>query len=242
VLAQLAFTSIIAYLIIDRSYKYQIAVSVILLIITELLYRLILVPGFDQPFVEYHNFGAYMDTRLMGKINNDGWVAINIIPTAAHTIWGVLAGKLLVANFSAQKKIKYLLIGGIAGLVLGFGLDWLNITPIIKRIATSSFTLASGGWVFLMMAFWYWLVDFKKYNKYAWTAVVVGANSIFIYLFFNTVGYQWVNGFVAIFVVGFSNMAGIVPVISAVLSALVTWFLEWGLCYWLAKNKLFIKL
>ena len=242
VLTQLSFTSIIAYLIINRSYKFQLAVSVILLIITELLYRLILVPGFDQPFVEYHNFGAYMDTVLMGKINHDGWVAINIIPTAAHTIWGVLAGKLLVSNYSAQQKAKYLLMAGVAGLILGFGLDWLNITPIIKRIATSSFTLASGGWVFLMMAFWYWLVDLKKYTKYAWVAVIVGANAIFIYLFFETVGYQWVNGFVAIFVRGFSNMAGMAPKISAVLSALITWFLEWGLCYWLARNKVFIKL
>ena len=130
----------------------------------------------------------------------------------------------------------------MAGLVLGFGLDLVNITPIIKRIATSSFTFASGGWVFLIMAFWYWLIDFKKYNKYAWIAVVVGANAIFIYLFFETVGYQWVDGAVAIFVRGFAGLAGIAPKISAVLSALVTWFAEWGLCYWLAKNKIFIKL
>jgi predicted acyltransferase len=199
-------------------------------------------PNFDQPFVEYHNFGSYMDTVLMGKINHDGWVAINIIPTAAHTIWGVLAGKLLVSDKPVQQKIKYLLIAGVVGLVLGFGLDLANITPIIKRIATSSFTLASGGWVFLMMAFWYWLVDFKKYSKYAWIAVVVGANAIFIYLFFETVGYQWVNGAVAIFVRGFAGLAGVNANVSAIISALVTWVLEWGLCYWLARNKVFIKL
>jgi predicted acyltransferase len=242
VLTQLSFTTIIAYLIINRSYKFQITVSVALLIITELLYRLILMPNFDQPFVEYHNFGSYMDTVLMGKINHDGWVAINIIPTAAHTIWGVLAGKLLVSDKPVQQKIKYLLIAGVVGLVLGFGLDLANITPIIKRIATSSFTLASGGWVFLMMAFWYWLVDFKKYSKYAWIAVVVGANAIFIYLFFETVGYQWVNGAVAIFVRGFAGLAGVNANVSAIISALVTWVLEWGLCYWLARNKVFIKL
>ena len=242
VLTQLSFTSIIAYLIINRSYKFQIAVSVILLIITELLYRLILVPGFDQPFVEYHNFGAYMDTVLMGKINQGGWVAINIIPTAAHTIWGVLAGKLLISHTTAQQKIRCLLIAGIVGLVLGSGLDIANITPIIKRIATSSFTLASGGWVFLMMALLYWLIDVKKVNKYAWVAVVVGVNSIFIYLFFETVGSQWINGFVAIFAKGFLGFAGIGPQIAAVISALATWFLEWGLCYWLARNKVFIKL
>ncbi|HVV56509.1 MAG TPA: hypothetical protein VHC47_14335, partial [Mucilaginibacter sp.] len=200
------------------------------------------VPGFDQPFVEYHNFGAYMDTVFGEHINRDGWVTINFIPTAAHTIWGCLAGKLLVSERPAMQKVNYLVIAGLAGLALGFGLDWTGITPIIKRIATSSFTLASGGWVMLMMAFLYWLVDIKKINRYAWIAVVVGMNSIFIYYFFNTVGYQWFNGAVAIFVKGFGGMTGIGPGILAVLSALVTWFLEWAMCWWLVKNKIIIKL
>ncbi len=242
VLTQLSVTTLIAYLIINRSYQFQIAISILLLVLTEVLYRTILVPGFDQPFVEYHNFGAYMDLVLKTKINRDGWVAINCIPTAAHTIWGVLAGKLLVSDKSSSQKIKYLIIAGIVGLAIGFGLDWANITPIIKRIATSSFTFASEGWVLLLMAFLYWLVDIKKINKYAWIVVVVGMNSIFIYYFFNTVGYQWFNGAVAIFVKGFLGLAGITPTITTVISALVTWFLEWSLCYWLVRNKLFIKL
>jgi hypothetical protein len=73
-------------------------------------------------------------------------------------------------------------------------------------------------------------------------AAVVGMNSIFIYYFFNTVGYQWFNGAVDIFVKGFGGMVGITPKILAVLAALITWFLEWCLCYWLAKKKIFIKL
>ena len=242
VLTQLSVTTIIAYLIINRSVKFQIAVSVLLLVITEILYRTILMPGFDQPFVEGHNFGAYMDTVLMGKINHDGWVTINIIPTACHTIWGVLIGKLLISSATPQKKISYLQIAGLSALILGFALDVFHVTPIIKRIATSSFTLASVGWVLLLTALLYWLIDIKKFNKYAWVAVVVGMNSIFIYYFFNTVGYQWLNGAVAVFIKGFLGLAGITPHIAAVFSALATWVVEWGLCFWLAKNKLFIKL
>ncbi|HEY4196710.1 MAG TPA: DUF5009 domain-containing protein [Mucilaginibacter sp.] len=242
VLTQLSVTSIIAYLIINKSVKFQLAISVLLLILTEALYRLILMPGFSQPFVEAHNFGAYMDTVLMGKINNNGWVTINFIPTACHTIWGVLAGKLLISERPAYQKVKYLLIAGIIGLVLGFGLDMANVTPIIKRIATSSFTLASGGWVFLMMALLYWLIDIKKFNKYAWIAVVVGMNAIFIYMFFETVGYEWLNGAVGIFVKGFAGFIGIGAKIAAVLSAFATLVVEWSICYWLARNKIFIKL
>jgi len=242
VLTQLSVTTIIAYLIINKSVKLQIAVSVLLLVITEVLYRTILKPGFDQPFVEAHNFGAYMDTVFMGKINHDGWVTINFIPTACHTIWGVLIGKALISDKSATEKIKYLIVAGIIALVLGFGLDLANITPIIKRIATSSFTLASVGWVLLLTALLYWLIDIKKFNKYAWVAVVVGMNSIFIYYFFNTVGYQWLNGAVGVFVKGFLGFAGISAHVAAVFSAFATLLVEWGLCFWLAKNKLFIKL
>jgi predicted acyltransferase len=242
VLTQLSVTTIIAYLIIRRSWGFQLVVSLLLLLLTELLYRFVLMPGFDQPFVQGHNFGAWMDTVLMGKINSGGWVAINILPTAAHTIWGVLAGKLLISDLSSRKKISILLIAGAVGLISGFGLDWAGITPIIKRIATSSFTLASGGWVMLVLAFLYWLVDVKNNKRYAWIATVVGMNAIFIYVFFETVGGQWVNPTVGIFVKGFTGLAGIPEGIRELLSALAVWTLEWGLCYWLYKKKIFFKL
>lgn len=242
VLAQLSVTTMIAYLIIRKSYSFQIIFSVILLIITELLYRFILMPGYDEPFVLGKNFGSYMDMVLMHKINPEGWVAINFLPTAAHTIWGVLAGKLLISKTSASYKIKALVIAGMIGLFVGFGLDFLNITPIIKRISTSSFVFASGGWVLLLLAFLYWLTDVKKINRYVWVFAVVGMNSIFIYLFLNTAGSHFFNGFTAIFVKGFSGLAGAPENIQAILSALVTLFLEWSLCYWLYARKIFFKL
>jgi predicted acyltransferase len=242
VLTQLSITTLIAYVTIERSNAFQIIFSIALLLLTEILYRTVLMPGFAEPFVTSKNFGNWMDMVLMGKINSDGWVAINIIPTAAHTIWGVLAGKLLVSNKTVKQKIVTLLIAAIIGLLVGYGLDITNITPIIKRISTSSFAFVSGGWVLLMLAFLYWLIDVKQFNKYAWIAVVVGMNAIFIYLFFETVGVQWFNGAVGIFVKGFVGFTGMGVKGLAVLSAFVTLFLEWCLCYWLWKKKIFIKL
>lgn len=243
VLTQLAFTSIIAYLIIEKSYIWQIVFSIFLLLLTELLYRGILVPGFDQPFTEGHNFGAYADMLLMGKINSDGWVAINVIPTASHTIWGVLAGKLLVSGGTAASKIKVLTGFGLLALLVGFGIDAAGLTPIIKRISTSTFVLASGGWVLLMLALIYWLVDVKKYVKYTWIFSVMGMNAIFIYLFFETVGMQWLNAATGVFS-GDVLMAwfGTSAHIAAVITSLCTLILEWALCYWLYKRKIFFKL
>ena len=242
VLTQLSITTLIAYLIIRKSFIWQLVFSLLLLVLTELLYRMISVPGFDMAFTEHHNFGAYADTLLMGKINADGWVTINFIPTAAHTIWGVLAGKLLVSYGSQFRKVKTLIFAGLIALIVGYTIDLLSITPIIKRIGTSSFVIVSGGWVLLMMAFLYWLNDIRQYGKYAWLFTVVGMNSIFIYLFFETVGVQWFNGLVKIFIGGGMEVAGIQGNSIAVVCSLVTLFLEWYLCFWLYKRKIFFKL
>ena len=242
VLTQLAFTTMIAYMIIRWPALYQLLFSFALLVLTEILYRCVDVTGYDQPFVTGKNFGNLADIWMMDKVNTDGWVAINIIPTAAHTIWGVLAGKLLISEMGSKQKIMRLVFAGIVFLILGYGLDLLNLTPIIKRISTSSFVLASGGWVLLMMALLYWVTDVQQWNKYAWIFVVVGMNAIFIYLFFETVGHQWLNPTIAIFVKGIAGFTGMSLKIIAVLSAATTLLAEWGLCYWLYKTKIFFKL
>lgn len=242
VLVQLAITTIISYLIINKSYSWQITFTFLLLLITEVMYRFIDIPNFNEAFVQGKNFGSYADWLMMGKINEGGWVAINFIPTAAHTIWGVLAGKLLISALDNRKKMTYLIVTGLVLLIAGYLLDILNVTPIIKRISTSSFVLVSGGWSLLIMALLFWINDIKKQAKYAWIITVVGMNAIFIYLFFETIGKQWFNGVVSIFVAGFLNLLQASPGIIAITSAFVTLFAEWYLCYWLYKRKIFFKL
>ena len=61
-----------------------------------------------------------------------------------------------------KNKIQIMIIAGLSGLIIGYSLDFLHITPIIKKIATSSFVFASGGWAILALAFCYWLIDVKK--------------------------------------------------------------------------------
>jgi predicted acyltransferase len=243
VLTQLAFTILIAYLIIRQSEAFQIIFSILLLFITEALYRRIHINGFNQPFVELHNFGAYVDTLLMGKIDPDGWVAMNAIPTAAHTIWGVLAGKVLVSNQRPGRKVQTLLIAGAIALLIGYGLDKADITPIIKRISTSSFVFASGGWVLLGLAVVYWFVDVMQNVRYAWFFSVMGMNAIFIYLFFETIGSGWLNRVVGIFTGDLLHRFGLVSLgVGGVISAVAALALDWALCYWLYKRQIFFKL
>jgi predicted acyltransferase len=239
VLTQLSFTTLVAFLIFRWSNMAQIAVCAGLLLLTEILYRFTNVPGFNLPFTDQHNFGNYIDTILMNKINPGGWVAINCIPTAVHTIAGALVGKLLIGG---KDKLKTLIIAGLACLILGYGLDGLGITPIIKRIATSSFTIASLGWCLWFLAFAYWWVDVKKHRKYLTFFTVVGMNSLFIYLFFEIVGDRWFTGYITFISNGVLSWVNAGDLIKALAAAVCVFGLEWLLCYFLYKKKIFFKL
>jgi predicted acyltransferase len=239
VLTQLSFTILVTYFLISKPWKVQLAVSIGLLALTEILYRAY------NPAVPYEhgtNFGNYIDMILMGKINNGGWVAINCIPTAAHTIWGAICGNLLLSKKAPTEKIKSLVIAGIIGLALGYGLDILGITPIIKRISTSSFALASGGWALLALAFSFWLIDVKKYQSKAFPFIIVGMNSIFIYLFAEILGHRWLYRLIKIFTDGFLTPIGFGEHGIAILTAFITLAAMWGLCYFLYKKKIFFRI
>jgi predicted acyltransferase len=241
VLTQLSFTTLLAFLIFKWTPAVQIIFSLALLVLTEVLYRFTDIHGFDQPFTDQHNFGNYMDLILMNKINHGGWVAINCIPTAAHTIWGALAGKVLLSDAKSSLKIKNLLFFGVGCLVVGYSMDW-TITPIIKRIATSSFTIASGGWCLLALALSYWWVDIKHHQKYLSFFTVVGMNSIFIYLFFEIVGARWFNDYVAAVTNGIMDIMHFPNAIMVIVTSLSIFALEWGICYFLYQKKIFFKL
>jgi len=241
VLTQLSFTLLLAFLIFRWRPVYQLLFTVGLLLLTECLYRFIHIPGFSQPFTDQHNFGNYVDMLLMNKINPGGWVAINCIPTAAHTIWGAVAGRLLIRPAREKSKVQALMSWGIVCLLLGYGLDVAGITPIIKRIATSSFTLASGGWCLCMLAACYARIDVYKHHRGLHFFTVVGMNSIFIYLFFEIVGDRWFNHYIETIVTGVLSPIHLPDLLVAFVAAFTIFFLEWQLCNWLYKKKIFFK-
>ncbi|MEO6313698.1 MAG: DUF5009 domain-containing protein [Chitinophagaceae bacterium] len=239
VLTQLSFTTMVAFLIFRWRVTAQVLCCAGLLLATEVLYRYTHIPGFDQPFTDQHNFGNYMDLQLMNKINAGGWVAINCIPTAVHTIAGALAGKLLM---SGKKVLQVLLVWALVCFIIGFGLDALHITPIIKRIATSSFILASLGWCLCFLALAYWWIDVRQHRRYLLFFTIVGMNSIFIYIFFEIVGDRWFNEYVRSISNGVSGWFGTQELWQFVIGSACIFTLEWLLCYFLYKKKIFFKL
>lgn len=241
VLTQLSVTTLIAFLIFRWDFTWQFIFSLLLLAGTEILYRFTHITGFDQPFTDQQNFGNYIDLILMHKINKGGWVAINCIPTAAHTIWGVLAGKLLLSDISYKQKLKWLLIAGFSFLAVGFAMDY-TITPIIKRIATSSFVLVSGGYCLLFLAISYWWIDVKAIKNYLYFFKVVGMNSIFIYLFIEIVADRWFTEYIHAFGKGIFSLLVSSENLIGILSSISVFALEWYLCRFLYRKKIFFKL
>jgi predicted acyltransferase len=244
VLTQLSFTTLVAFLIFEWSALFQILFAIGLLLLTECLYRFTHVVGFDQPFVDQFNFGNFMDTVLMHKINADGWVAINCIPTAVHTIAGALVGKLFLqsGHKGDMNKIKKIVLFALSCLVVGYGFDYLGITPIIKRIATSSFTLASLGWCLIGLAICYWWIDILNHRKYLLFFTIVGMNSLFIYLFFEIVGARWFNGYMTQISSGLLNLIQLPQFLVQILSSLSIFVVEWSICYFLYRKKIFFKI
>ena len=238
VLAQLSVTYIIAFLILRKSISFQLIISFVLLLITELAYRTFPVDGFNQPFVANENFGTWLDILYNGADLNGHWVSFNAIPTTAHTIWGVLAGSILMSKKTSSEKLKILIIAGLAGVIAGYALD--PITPIIKRISTSSFVIVSGGWSILVLAFSYWLIDVKKSRNWVIFFAVVGMNPLFIYLFAHVDGAILIRQIIIPFSQALFGWTG--GLATSIITNSIVWFLLWYICYWMYKKKIFIKI
>ncbi|HEY4935683.1 MAG TPA: DUF5009 domain-containing protein, partial [Puia sp.] len=151
-------------------------------------------------------------------------------------------GKLLMSEKTGGQKLKWLMVSSGILLILGFGLEWTHITPIIKRIATSSFVLASGGFVVLFLLVCYWWVDIKKHRRFLFLFNLFALNSIFIYLFNEIVGDRWLTGYILAITNGLFGIANIPVLVAAVLGSIVVFALEVGLLLFLYRKKIFFRI
>jgi predicted acyltransferase len=213
-------------------------VSILILVVVEIIYRTFPVAGFDQPFTPDKNFGSWFDMLISGELADGHWVNFNAFPTAAHTIWGVITGQFLMSDRPAMKKFQALIAAGLLGVVAGFGLDY--VTPIIKRISTSSFVIYSGGWTILALAVSYWLIDIKKYQSWTKFAIIVGMNPLFIYLFVHVGGANMVLSIVKPFTMGL--LSWMEPMTAEIITGFIVWFGLWYITYWMYKRKIFIRI
>lgn len=128
------------------------------------------------------NLAMYVDTIILGRFR-DGttytWI-LSSLGFASTVMLGVMSGRILSLAKGSHRKLLLLSAAGFGCIALG--LLWSVWFPIIKHIWTSSFVLFSAGICFLLLAFFYWLIDVRGFTKWAFPLRVAGMNSIVAYL------------------------------------------------------------
>jgi heparan-alpha-glucosaminide N-acetyltransferase len=114
--------------------------------------------------------------------NGGGYCTLSFIPTLGTMILGLIAGGVLRSDRTPPAKARWLAAAGLAALAAGWLLGVAGLCPVVKRIWTPSWTLYSGGWCFLLLAAFYFLMDLRGCRNWAFPLMIVGMNSIAAYL------------------------------------------------------------
>lgn len=236
VLAQIAFTYLVAYLVLNKGWKVQAGTALALLAAHTALFLLASAPGVMGPWDKNANIGWVLDTMILGKNWGGGYATINCVSSASATIAGVMAGFLLKEPIPAGAKIRTLLAWGGALVVAGLALH--PVIPIIKKIWTASFAFYSIGYTLFALALSYWLFDVKGYRTGSRILAMVGANSIFIYIFHEILG-RWMTRSGLVFTGWAVDLWG--P-FGNMLNAWLVIAFQVYVCYWLYQRRIFFKL
>ena len=115
---------------------------------------------------------------------------LSTLPALVTCQMGVFTGVWLKRDWQENgswitNREKAILLAITGAFILGLGILWGFDFPINKKIWTSSYTLLTGGLSATIMAIFYWLIDVQGYKKWAFPFIVIGFNSIFIYLMVN---------------------------------------------------------
>ena len=201
-------------------------------------------PGFFGHWSKNTHIAAAFDVWFLNlfpratpfTFNAGGYATLNFIPSLATMILGLMCGELLRRPSTPQAKVKTLLIAALllttAGLLLG-----ITICPIIKRIWTPSWALCSGGLVIALLAAFYWLIDVRSHRQWSQFLVVVGMNSIAIYLMSQLLR-PWMGDLLKTHLGPslFTGPYGSIP--RECLTLLVFWLVCWGM----HRRKIFLRI
>jgi predicted acyltransferase len=154
------------------------------------------------------------------------------LPAIGTALAGVLAGRWLSReDVSGPRRTLGLLIAGVACLALG-GL-WDTVFPINKNLWTSSFVAWCAGWSMLFLGVFYWVIDVRGWNRWCMPLVVIGANSITIYLLAGFIDFAALTGLMLERATPGRLHPAFLPL--GVLT------MEWALLRWMYRRGIFLK-
>lgn len=192
-------------------------------------------------------------------INDGGYQTLNFLPSLATMILGLIAGGWLRTEWGNASKCVALIGGGFLFLILGIACDpsilpigaladVQAICPIVKRIWTPSWVLFSGGWALLALGLFHLVTEAWERRGWAWPLLVVGRNSIAIYVMAQLLG-SWVDATLRTHLAAFDAATGMA--LAAALTGGAFWPLwrsllrlafYWVACWYLDAKRIYIKI
>ncbi len=228
---------IASVLILHLRIRWQmLAVAAILLVFWALM-AWVPVPDFGPGVLtEEGNLAICVDKRVLGRFQ-DGtpytWI-LSSMNFGATVMLGVFAGEMLRSSRTGGEKFLLLVAAGVACYFAGK--LWGNAFPIIKHIWTSSFVLYSGGMCYLLLAFFYLVIDVCKLRRWAFIFVVIGMNAIAVYMATELYDFRNIGD---IFV---KNLRPWLGRWHEFVRALAGFGVVWLILWWMYRKKSFIKI
>ena len=174
------------------------------------------------------------------EFNRGGYLTLNFVPSLATMIFGLLAGGILRSERGGSEKVKMLVAWSVVGIALGAALHALGINPLVKRIWTPSWTLYSAGWVTLMLAACYYVIDLRGYKRWAFPLLVIGVNSIAMYVLVHVANDYLERAFFTHLGRGPFDALG--PAFTPILVGAATLLVYWFILLWMYRHKVYVRI
>jgi len=133
-----------------------------------------------------HNLADFIDQHVLpGKLlhagERDPEGILSTIPAIGTALLGALTGQFLKnARYSGYAKTLAMFVAGLASV--GLALLWNADFPINKNLWSSSFVLLCAGCSLILLSMFYLVIDVWRLRAWAFFFVVIGSNSILIYM------------------------------------------------------------
>jgi predicted acyltransferase len=185
-----------------------------------------------------HTLTDWIDRTLIpGKLyrgDRDPEGLLATVPAIATCLGGVLTGHLLKSvRYGNYAKIGMMTLAGLSCIALAY--LWDYEFPINKNLWTSSFALLCAGWSLLFLSVFYLLIDTWRLRAWALFFVVIGANSIFIYMARRMVDFGYTAHFL------FDGLLRHSGPFQPLFWAMAVVFVEWLLLYFLYRRRIFVR-
>jgi len=185
-----------------------------------------------------HTLTDYIDRSLIpGRLYKgvrDPEGLLGTIPAIGTALAGVVTGQLLKnPRYTGYVKTAIMAAAGVACLALAW--LWNLDFPINKNLWSSSFVLHCAGWSLLFLALFYLVIDVWKLRWWTLPFVVIGSNSILIYMAQRVIDFKYTTHFF------FDGLLGLTGEYQPLLWAVALLTVKWLFLYLMYRKRIFLR-